>query len=640
MPVGTYAGDKEDRKSGAYTGDKEGRRSYGDKDEAFVPKDMSDEDTRNRLFSAITGSYRKLLPFRTLIHNLVEEYAGSSYGQGGSPRHEIYMNLMNQAVEAYTMSLAANRPRILVSTQYPDLKYFSKMFETAVNSLIKEIGLEQTMRRWVMDAFFCVGVVKVHMADAGLVEVETDRWMDPGKPFASNVSLDNFVFDMSSKKWSEIQFAGDGYRIPFRDLKDPELYDQKVVSRLSPTSKFTQDQERLELISRGLSTDPDEYEPMIDLMDIWIAREGKIYTFAMDHVKRFEGRFGPLAEMEWDGPEFGPYHMLSFNDVPENIMPSSPASHLNNLSKLANNIIRKQGRKARAARRIHTYPPASHKDAQKIQRAGDDAWVEVQDNGELKEVQIGGVDPSNQGFLGGVIEMFDRMAGNLQVQAGLGSSAPTARQEQLIARHAGKKEAQMQYRVLEAATGLIRDLGHLLWQDEIKEIPADYIVEGTDDFTIDATWTPENREGNFLDYDLTIDIFSMGYQSPQDRIQNVNETLNLFSAYMQMMMEQGGKIDFAKLLELYSDLMNEPRLKDVIKFDAVDLTGLNSPNPSASQQSNKMGSPIEKTTEHIRQNVPAQQSAMSPEAWAGGGPGGESELTGVPAPQERTGMPG
>ena len=629
MPVGNYTGDKKDQPSGAYTGDKEGRRTYGDKDESFVPKSMSDEDTRNRLFAAIKGSYRKLSPFRTLINNLVEEYAGSSYGQGGAPRHEIYMNLMNQAVEAYTMSLAANRPRILVSTEYDDLKYFAKMFENAVNNLIKEIGLEKTMRQWVMDAFFCVGIIKVHMADAGLVEIEFDKWMDPGKPFASNVSLDNFVFDMSSKKWSEIQFAGDGYRIPFRDLKASDIYDQKVVSQLSPTSKFTQDQERLELISRGLSTDTDEYEPMIDLMDIWIAREGKIYTFAMDHVNRFEGRFAPLAEMEWAGPEFGPYHLLSFNDVPENIMPSSPASHLNNLSKLANNIMRKQGRKARTARRIHTYPPASHKDAQKVQRAGDDAWVEVQDNGELKEVMIGGVDPNNQGFLGGVIEMFDRMAGNLQVQAGLGASAPTARQEQLVARHAGKKEAQMQYRVLEAATSLIRDLGHLLWTDEIKEIPSNYTIEGTDGLTADTTWTPDNREGDFLDYDLTIDIFSMGYQSPQDRIQNVNETLSLFSAYMQMMIEQGGKIDFPKLLDLYSDLMNEPRLKDVISFDTVNLAGLNSPNPQASSAQNKMGNPMQKTTEHVRHNVPAEQSAMSPETWPAGAPGGQQDMTGV-----------
>ena len=56
MPVGTYTGDKKDQPSGAYTGDKEGRRTYGDKDESFIPKDMGDEDTRNRLFAAIKGS--------------------------------------------------------------------------------------------------------------------------------------------------------------------------------------------------------------------------------------------------------------------------------------------------------------------------------------------------------------------------------------------------------------------------------------------------------------------------------------------------------------------------------------------------------------------------------------------------------
>jgi hypothetical protein len=606
---------------GKYTGDKDYRGQMGaGRGDDFKPKGMKDEETRGRLMTAVSGSYKKLEPFRRLMHTLVEEYAGSSYGTGTGPRHEIYLNLMNQAVEAYTMSLAANTPRILITTEYEQMRHFATTFEQACNNLMKEIQLEETIRRWVLDAFFCVGIVKVHMADSGQVEIEQDLWMDPGKPFASNVALDNFVFDTGAKKWSEIQWAGDSYRVPFNALKDSNMYDQKVTKELSPTSKFQQEESRLELISRGQVTDPDEYEPMIDLMDIWIPRDGKIYTFAMDHVKRFENRHAPLAEMEWNGPEFGPYHILSFNDVPENIMPSSPAGHLNNLSKLANNIIRKQGKRARSARRIHTYPPASHQDAQAVQRAGDDAWVKVQENGELRDVQIGGVDAENQGFLQGVIQMFDRMAGNLQLQAGLGASAPTARQEQLVARHASKKEAQMQHRVIKGTQGLIRDLGFMLWHDNVRSTPGEYAIEGMKDVIIKADWTPEYREGDFFDYNMDIDVYSMSYKSPKDRIGSIVEVVGLIAQHQESLQASGGRIDLQRLVELYSELTNEPRLKEVITFEGgIDNTQMgNGPQGAGAK-------PPSTPNESIRHNI---SSNAEQELGPINGPGPEG------APQE------
>ena len=606
-----YSGSSKANQSGEYTGDREGKKDPYGKDEIFVPKGMKDETTRNRLFNSVQKSYEGLQPFRSLMHNLVEEYTGSAYGHGMNPKHEIYMNLMNQAVEAYTMALSANRPRVIIGTPHEQLNYFAKIFETAANNLIKEVELEKTIRRWVLDAFFCVGIVKVHMADAGFVEVEQDIWADPGKPFASNVSLDNFVFDMNAHKYSEIQYAGDSYRIPFSTLKDESLWDQDVVRELNPTSKFHQDKDRLDLISRGMTTDPDEYEPMIDLMDLWLPRDNMIYTFAMDHAKRFEGRYAPLAEMSWDGPEFGPYHLLSFNDVPENIMPTSPASHLNNLSKLANNIMRKNAASARAARRVHTYPPASHKDAQRVQRAGADAWVQVQENGELREVQIGGVDEQNAQFLQGIVQMFDRMSGNLQLQAGLGATAPTARQEQIVKSQASKMESQMQYRVVEAATKLIRDLAFMLWQDEAMEIPAKYEIEGTD-INVDATWTPTEREGDFVDYNLDIDIFSMGYQSPDDRVKNVTGMLNLFAQFQEQLMQSGGQIDFAALLDLMSELTNEPRLKKFIKFEENEsMIGDIGPQGEPTNATKKVMNNDQAITEGAR-NAPPRQQPQQP----------------------------
>ncbi len=580
------------------------------------------EVDRNRLFRAMEWSYRQLEPWRNLVRGLVEEYAGSGYGPQSHSRHEILMNLMNQTVDAYTMSLVANRPRIMVSTKSEPLRYFAKQFEVATNNLIEEINLECTLRQAVLDAFFCLGIVKVHMGDSAEVQLEADLWMDPGTPYASNVALDNWVHDMSASQYQKIKYAGDWYRLPFEDLQDNDLFIQDVVSELAPSSKHGYDSgdERLDRISIGEDTDQDEIEPMVDLMDVWIPREGKIFTFPMEPSRPFSGKFGPVAVMDWNGPEFGPYHLLSFNDVPENIMPTSPAAHLSGLARLANSILRKQSRQAKRQREIYTYTPAGAESAKKAQRTDDGQFVEVQDPNEIGVMKTGGVDSGNQAFLLGVVEMYDRMAGNLKAMMGLGAQADTLGQEQLIHGAVSKKEAQMQYRVVSHATGIIRDLGYMLWHDAAKVLPGTIPVPGADDYSIDATWTPEDREGDFFDYNLSIDVFSMAYQSPAQKIQALNMLLTQIYAPMgQLLTAQGGQIDLRKLTDLYADLMNVSQLKEIVRFGNSPMMPPGGPGQSGgAQQSSAQsggkpsgGKPPATTRRYIRQNIPTGGTAQS-----------------------------
>jgi hypothetical protein len=588
-----------------------------------------DEVQRNRLFRAIESSYRSLDPFRTVNHQLIEQYAGSSYGQGKA-RHEIIINLMNQVVDAYTMSLVANRPRVMLSTRQEHLTYFAKQFETATNNLIEEIGLEYTLRQWVLDAFFCVGICKIHLANAGQIQVENNLWMDPGTPFASNVSLDNWVHDMTATKWGEVKFAGDYYRIPFEDLES-EIYDQKVVQDLVPTSKYAPDGDRLQDISRGSETDHDEFEPMVDLLDVWIPRDGKVYTFAIDSIHTMRCKGEPVAVMDWDGPELGPYHLLGFNDVPENIMPTSPASQLASMDKLVNNIMRKQARRARTAKINHLYNAAGAQDAIRLQKSGDDAWVQVNDVDNFQSHATGGVDANSQRFMLDVMDQYDRMAGNLPAILGLGASADTVGQEQLIHGSVSKKIAQMQYRVVDGAKRIIRDLGYLLWQDKAKTIPGTMPVEGADGYSVDVTWTPEDREGDFFDYNFSIDLHSMPYEAPAQKIGKIANALQQLAGaapLQQVLMAQGGQVNFQKLVEIYADLMNEPRLAQVIQFTGAlpsqePMQGMESRMPAATNRTYTRKSIPSGGTQQSRnlarqqawagasQNTPAQEASLS-----------------------------
>ena len=105
------------------------------------------ETDRSRLFKAIEYSTRNLRPYREMRKKFVTDYVGSYYNSGAkSDNKEVIMNLMYQTAETYTMSLAANRPRILVTSQFPELSGFAHNFQRTVNNLIEEIHLEETIR--------------------------------------------------------------------------------------------------------------------------------------------------------------------------------------------------------------------------------------------------------------------------------------------------------------------------------------------------------------------------------------------------------------------------------------------------------------------------------------------------------------
>lgn len=559
--------------------------------------DPTNEVERERLFRAVRSSFRGLEPFRRLNKGLIEEYAGAQYG-AESAKYDIALNLMNQAVDAYTMALVANRPRVLATSKHDDLVGFSQIFQVALNNLIEEIGLEFTLRRWVLDAFFCVGIVKTHFADSGLVQLEDSRWADPGKPFASNVGLSNWVHDMSVSRWDQVRFAGDMYRIPFADL-ETDIYDQKVVDKLQPTTKGAGDaDDRTDQISRGSEVDSDEIEPMIDLADIWVPRDGVIYTFPVENRTTMCMKGDPVAVMPWDGSDLGPYHLLGFNDVPDNIMPTSPASHLAYLSRLANNIFRKQARGAKRQKDFTVYTPTGADSAKKMQRVSDGGMVEVTDPNEVIPMKMGGIDANNQAFMLSTVDLFDRMAGNLTAIMGLGAQADTASQESMIHQAASQKLTSMRYRVMDATTRLIRELGWMLWNDQAKVIPGKIPIEGAKGYELDATWRPHYRRGSYEHFKIDIDVYSMAYQSPAQKVQAVTQYI---AQVVLPLLQAGPAIDLPNLNRVFAEWMNIPELKQLV------LPGSTPPGLATGD----VGKPSSTTRNYVRRNVPTGGTAQS-----------------------------
>lgn len=525
-----------------------------------------------RLFESVEVSYRKLRPYREAVFRLNEEYAGPMYGLEGNTsatavKQEKYLNLLKQAVSAYMTLLASNRPRVLLTTTKPELKPFSRHFQLALNNLLKEIHIEDTLSQWVRDAFFWMGIIKVHMGDSGEVIEEGDVTADPGRPFASNIALDDFFYDMSASKWSECKYAGDIYRMPIETLQNSDIYSGDALEDIQPSSKFVTG-ERLSELSGGTEPANMEIEPMADVCDIWLPREGVIRTYVVESRHNLKLRKGHIAEMKWDGRQLGPYHLLHFDEVSENVMPCSTAADLEPLERLINNLYRKNARKASRQKDTPIYTPSGEQTARKLKNASDGEWISVTDPREVNVIKHGGIDGPLHGFMLNSMELFDRMAGNLQQMLGLGPSSDTVGQEKLIASAGSRREGQLQNNVVNATQHVVRDLALLLWEDEFTELPARVNLEGLTQITYDSTWKPGKRKGEFKDYKFEIDIYSMQYQTPGSRIQAVNQLLqSIYIPMMPIVQQQGGSIDLAALTEMHSEMLNIPRLKDVVVFN-------------------------------------------------------------------------
>lgn len=527
------------------------------------------ETDRNRLKRGIDWSKDQMRSFRNTRRALVADYVGHSYGSEAGDKATQFMSLIYQAATTYQFTLAANRPRVQVNTDYSSLRPFARRFQINLNNLIAEIRLEETIQQAVLEAFFKIGIVKVCLADSVEVELEPNVWADPGRPFARCVSLDRYCHDMTAERIPEMAWALDYYEVDFEKLSDSNVFDQKVVALLEPTKKRDDrerdGQETVADLSQGGRTSDVVLHDRIELVDVWFPRERMVCTF--------DGTFEhkPLAVRESERQnETGPYKYLTFDDVPDNTIPTAPGEHIKDIADLINSLTRKQARQARAQKTVYVYEGDAEDDAKNVRRAGDQDMRKVSRVDGIAALKYGGVDPGNQAFTMQQLDQFDRMSGNLQAMAGLGPQAETLGQENMIQSTVSKKAAKMQYRVTKFTADIAEDLGWLMWSDKVRQREAYEELEGFPDIRVPANWTPDLRQGDFSQYKFDIEPFSMGYQSPSQRFQSMVQVITqvlLPISQTPMAQAAGMTIGVEELLDEAATLLNLPQLRRIVKFE-------------------------------------------------------------------------
>jgi hypothetical protein len=562
--------------------------------------DLENDEKRGRLLRAVKQSRDAMEPFRRVRKELVRDYVGSWYSNAGA-RNKTLVNLMNQTARIYTVALAAHNPQVLVSTPLVENIPFARRFEVNLNKLIGDMNLDQTFRSIVLDAFFCIGCGVVMMRDTdtrfhGILESEEDVWLDPGQPWFNRVSLDDLILDMPAKELSKMRYCGHRYRADYEKVMDEPGYDKKVKERLKPTRRQTQDQTSpaRDMGSEFGNAQDDTLKDMIWLQDIWIAENNSIATMAVNQD------IPPLIEREWNGSQAGPYKFLSLGTVPDNVIPTSPAINLKGLHDLSNRLHRRMEKDSDAHRVVNVYPPSGADDAEKMRTAERNSWVRMNDPKSIQQVEVGGVDQRDLALATFIQQEYDRFAGNLQAMGGLGPQASTVGQEEIVQGNLSRMEADMRMAVVNFASDCILDLGRLMWEDADLEIQSSMPV-GNSGITVSSHWTPDNRVGQFEDYDFKVEPYSMVFKTPEQKLNELFQVLQQIAPLWPMFQASGATLDAQAIVNEIARLKNRPEFNRFITFatPAAMLGG---------DQNTVRQSPVT-TRETVRKNVPTGGTA-------------------------------
>jgi hypothetical protein len=567
--------------------------------------DLANPEKRGRLLKAIKSSRDAMEPFRRVRKELVRDYVGSWYSVDGA-QNKTLVNLMNQTARIYTVALAANNPQVLVSTPRVETLPFARRFEVNLNKLISDMALDQTFRAIVLDAFFCIGCGVVMMRDTdtrfhGLLESEEDVWLDPGEPWLNRVSLDDLILDMPAKELTKMRYCGHRYRADYEKVMDEPGYSKKVKDKLKPSSREAMDSTGA---TREIGTDPsedDDLKDMIWLQDVWIAENKSVATLACDQDLE------PLIERDWTGSQAGPYKFLSLGDTPDRVIPTSPAVNLKGMHDLQNRLHRRMEADSDAHRVVNVYHPSGATDAEKIRTAERNSWQMSNDPKNISQVEVGGIDQRDMAMATFIQEEYDRMAGNLQAMGGLGPQASTLGQEELVHGQLSRNVADMRMSVVTFAADCILDLGRLMWEDQTLELQSSIPV-GNSGIQVSSDWTPDYRLGAFEDYEFKVEPYSMVFKTPEQKLQELFQTLQQIAPLWPMFQASGATMDAEAILDEIARLKNRPEFKRFITFA----------NPAAmlGGDENTVRSPAVTSRETVRRNVPtggtqeARSSAM------------------------------
>lgn len=510
-----------------------------------------------RLVLAVSDSYQKLAPFREKRTALVKSFVGSEYSKASGETKKVYLYLLAMAMQIYVRQLAVRAPSANITSPHVELRALARDLELACDEASRETRFGTTLRRAVTDSLFSpVAIVKVGLEGKGTKDYQGEQ-VDVTDPFIYKVSFDDYVVDMSARSAYAPAFEGDKYYVERDELdrRYPGAMRKLEVKSDDLGIQTESGEDRAEAMSHEPTSGEDAYRSRLALWDIWLPESRMLVTYLAAKPE------SPLAVIEFDTSDDGPYHKLWYNDVPDNAMPLPPFSILRNIHELANSLFRRMASQAQKQKRVVGFSDEESANRFKTANDGDGIYWEGQ---PPQEFAVGGLDQTVLAFFLQLKDVFAWTAGNLDTLGGLSPMADTARQEGMLQSSAGGSIEDMKDATSEFARGIMRQIAWYEWTDPIRERTLQKEIPGLGEY-IAVEWSPETRQGDFLDFNFDINPHSMREDAPATKVRKLIEMVtNVFMPLQPFLQQQGLTLDVNRMVSLFADYTNMPELEDLI----------------------------------------------------------------------------
>jgi hypothetical protein len=567
------------------------------------------------LCQAIKTARRQLQPYREQNLRFVEQYAGPNWGDMISRARSGHVNFLSLYISTMARNLVPKSPRVLLNT-------FSKRAVPAVSAMqswcnqeSERMGMDATLRRWVVNALFSVGILKVALSGPG--DAELSGWnVKAGIPFAEVVELDDFVIDMRAKDFSRVSFVGHRYRAPLdavRKLKGARKYERLHgdMGHEDPKTFNEDGDERISELGVGDHAGDEEFGEYRDLWEIYLPRERRVLT--LDGEAMHSGEvYEPLSDEPWIGPAAGPFHFLGYLPPPAgNLMPKSPVMDLIDLHELGQHLFRKLARQARRQKSVTLVQSVNTEDGQKITNAADGEAIAVNNPESTKAYDNGGPQQANTVFFTAVKDLFSYFSGGLDIFAGLGSDNPTATQDKILNQNSSRAVADLQEQTVQGVSRIYKALCWYWWhhpelvmrvREEVPGMPDQFIVREVHPGGM-APQGKTDRQGSFEEMDVRADPHSLQSRTPQERIQTIRSILQQdVMPLLPVLAPQGIHPDMVGYLKLLAEYVDLPELTRLLQVGEPPEVGqAEAPGAEAA-----MGKPGMTERRYVRENVPGR----------------------------------
>jgi hypothetical protein len=527
--------------------------------------DALNANHRSRLSSAMQYWYNEMDKYRqarreTILHHSGSPVVAQSLGVVTDKR--MMANLMQLSAQAHAITLAWGDPKYKAVAQRPSALPIAKPLEAFLNRWSELICLGDKARMVAMDSFFGFGIFKTAI---GLLppEVQTITGQQAG-PMVQRISQDNFFYDGQADTWDAMTWQADLCLVPLDEAKRYQDFLDFNPQGANDLSEYTAQSVNKDgkIHQGGYST--ESAVPMTRIVNVYFPGSAEIATWPANDIE-FSGVVGdPLLVRKWNGHPKGPYAVLTHLDIPDNIIPVAESESTKRLHVLFNELADRTSHQAVSAKMQPIFETGSERDMQRLEDADDRAPVGVQSIDKIGQWSKPGPDQSQTAYMAATLQLFKEFSGNLDDTLGLGSTAGTAAQSQLIRQATNARGAEKRRRMDRVMVLVAKQLTHLILNDQAITLPNMGTLEGTD-LPLDLTWHPPGvmpRNPDAEDYKIDLIPYTLERRDPAVRLEQLNEaTQQILLAFQAA--QQGAGIDMEAFIKLQADYRDLPELESI-----------------------------------------------------------------------------